>query len=70
MGEKMNEAEFIVRRIIKEANAWSLAELESKQDAPTGTSRYYLNRRAAQVDLINHIIKTFTDGEPSESRND
>lgn len=66
----MNEAEFIVRRIIKEANAWSLAELESKQDAPVGTTRYYLNRRAAQVDLINHLIKTFTDGEPSEPRND
>lgn len=59
----MNEAEFIVRRIVKEADAWSKAQYEEKKDAPTGTALFYANKRAAQVDLIQHIIDTFMERE-------
>jgi len=62
----MNEAEFIVRRIIKDADAWSKEQLASKQNAPTGTSLYYLNKRAAQVELIEHIINQFIGKEQND----
>lgn len=62
----MNEAEFIVRRIVKEANDWSKAQYEEKKDAPTGTSLYYANKRAAQVELIQHLIDTFTEREEND----
>lgn len=66
----MNEAEFIVRRIIKEANNWSKAQFEEKQNAPVGSAIYYRNKRMAQVELIDHLIETFTEGEKDESRED
>jgi hypothetical protein len=56
----MNEAEFIVRRILKEAESWSLAEYEEKTKS-VGTALYYQNQRMAQILLINYLTKQFTE---------
>lgn len=63
----MNEAEFIVRRIIKEADNWSRAVFEESKTKNHGTQAYYRTKRMAQVELIDHLIETFTEGKPNES---
>ena len=56
----MNEAEFIVRRILKEAEEYSERVYEENKDTP-GVQLQYRNKRASQLELINHLRKQFTN---------
>lgn len=66
----MNEVEFIARRIIKEAEEWSLKAYEDTKGR-AGVEKFYSNRYTARLALIKHLKETFLqEGEKNEPRND
>lgn len=66
----MNEVEFIARRIINEAEEWSLRAYEETKGR-AGVEQFYNNRFTARMSLINYLKETFLqEGKGNEPRND
>ena len=63
----MSEIDFIVRRILKEAEEWTELEYEERPDN-AGTKLYYQNMYRARIQLIQHLRKSFT-GKTYEEKN-
>jgi enhancing lycopene biosynthesis protein 2 len=58
----MNEIEFIVRRIIKEGEEWTLKRYEESKDKQGGRL-YYFNQHKARIELLNHLVNQFLTEE-------
>ena len=56
----MNEAEFVLRRILKVGHEYAKKEYEERSQT-LGVERYYLNRYTAQVHLLQHLEKQFLE---------
>jgi hypothetical protein len=54
--------EFLIKRILKAADAWSLEKYEEALKT-SGTQLYYRNKRAAQLELLNYIKQQFIEGK-------
>lgn len=65
----MNEAEFIIRRIIKESESWIASDYQRKKELGIRPLVAELHKDGQKA-LLNHLIETFTEGKQNESRND
>jgi hypothetical protein len=54
----MNEAEFIVRRIIKTGAKWSEEQYEENKEK-SGSKLYYQNQLRARIQLLNYLADQF-----------
>lgn len=62
----MNEAEFIIRRIVKAAKSWVDSEYQRKLDSNIRPLVVELHRDGQQA-LIKHLIETFIERKEDES---
>lgn len=61
----MNEAEFVVKRVLQAAENWSQSWYEEKKET-TGLALYYRNKRAAQQEILQYIKNEFLNEGKNE----
>jgi hypothetical protein len=67
VGRKMNEVEFVLRRILKAGHEYAQQEYEERRHRP-GVEKYYLNRYTAQVHLLQHLEKQFLERNTNDKQ--
>ena len=62
---RMNEVEFVLRRILKVGQEYAKAQTEFRSESPALASHRY----TAQLQLLNHLEKTFLERNTNDKQN-